>query len=135
MTNEIVRIARETSRLLRKNMTKAERILWNELRNRKFLGKRFLRQHPLFCEDEGRQKFFVADFYCHEDHLVIEVDGKSHEHQKEYDEARTLLISTKKIEVIRFKNEQIQQYLPEVLEIMRKFISTASVNSSPGPLP
>ncbi len=39
---------------LRKGMTEAERVLWDELKNRKLLGFKFRRQHPL--------KWFIADF-------------------------------------------------------------------------
>ncbi len=116
MNRMVVEAAREVSRQLRKCMTESERILWNELRNRKLLGKKFLRQHPLFCEYEGKPMFFVADFYCHEHRLVLEADGKSHEYQKEYDELRTFLINTKRIQVVRFKNEEIEHRLSDVLE-------------------
>ncbi|MBT7143143.1 MAG: DUF559 domain-containing protein, partial [Bacteroidetes bacterium] len=40
---------------LRKHMTKAELILWEELRNKKLLGLKFRRQHPI--------SRFIADFY------------------------------------------------------------------------
>ncbi len=118
----IAEAAREVSRQLRTRMTESERILWNEPRNRKLLGKKFLRQHPLFCQYEGKAKFFVADFYCHEHRLVLEADGKSHEYQKEYDELRTFLINTKRIQVVRFKNEEIQHSLSGVLEQLRQLL-------------
>ena len=68
---------------LRRTMTEAEIILWNELRNKKLNGYKFRRQHPI--------KNYVADFYCHEARLVVEVDGEIHkdESTKEYDEKRT----------------------------------------------
>lgn len=61
----------ENARLLRKVSTEAEDLLWQELRNRKLMGLKFRRQHPL--------KNFVADFYCAEKNLVIEVDGNVHQ--------------------------------------------------------
>jgi very-short-patch-repair endonuclease len=66
----------ETVRLLRRNQTLSEKILWQILRSRNFAGKNY----------QGKPGFFVADFYCHEKKLVIELDGKIHEKQKEYDE-------------------------------------------------
>ena len=68
---------------LRKDMTDAEKQLWQKLRKRQLQGFKFRRQHPLLQ--------FVADFYCHEAKLVIEVDGGYHqtEEQKELDEGRT----------------------------------------------
>ena len=60
---ETVELARE----LRKQMTPAERYLWERLRNRQFMGLKFRRQHPV--------EFFVVDFICIEKFLVVEVDG------------------------------------------------------------
>lgn len=55
---------------LRENMTPSELLLWQELKENK-LGVRFKPQHPL--------KYFIADFYCHQLKLVIEVDGEIHQ--------------------------------------------------------
>ncbi len=101
--------AKQLTRDLRKRQTVAEQTLWRELRQRELLGKKFLRQHPIFFDYQGRDAFFIADFYCHEHRLVIEIDGKSHEYQKEYDEFRTHIINAKGIRVVRFKNEEIEQ--------------------------
>ncbi len=56
---------------LKRSMTEVEKILWKELRNRKLNGHKFRRQHPI-----GQ---FIADFYCHEAKLVVEVDGEVHD--------------------------------------------------------
>jgi very-short-patch-repair endonuclease len=68
------------ARNLRKEATSEEKKVWNALRNRKVLNLKFRRQHVI----EG----FVVDFYCHELRLAIEIDGKIHKRQKEYDELR-----------------------------------------------
>lgn len=72
----------ETARLLRKQSTKAEKILWNELRNRKFNNLKIRRQHPI--------EKYVVDFFCYEKKLIIEVDGEIHDNynQIEYDTIR-----------------------------------------------
>ena len=66
---------------LRQNQTKAEEILWFELRNNK-LGAKFKRQHSIGG--------YIADFYCQKHKLIIELDGEIHESKenKEYDEVR-----------------------------------------------
>ena len=79
---------------LRKTMTKCERILWNELRNRKLSDCKFRRQHPI--------DIFIADFYCHKKRLVIEVDGEIHKQQKEYDIGRDAEMNDYGITVLRF---------------------------------
>jgi leucyl-tRNA synthetase len=82
------------ARQLRKNMTPEEKVLWQKLRNRNFHGLKFLRQHPLIYEEiNGKPLFFVPDFYCSEKKIVIEIDGKIHEFQKEYDERRAEILT------------------------------------------
>jgi very-short-patch-repair endonuclease len=101
----ITKLARE----LRKQQTPSEKILWNELRNRKLYGIKFFRQHPLVYEiDRGKIHFFIPDFYSAEQKLVIELDGKIHEYQKYYDQERDLIIKKMGLTVIRFKNEEVR---------------------------
>jgi very-short-patch-repair endonuclease len=98
------------ARTNRKDLTEAEQILWSALRGRKFLGFKFRRQHPI---DE-----FIADFYCHEKKLVIELDGGYHQSrsQAEYDEGRTFQLTELGITIIRFTNEEVITNLPTVLK-------------------
>jgi len=99
----------EFSKALRKAQTEAEDIIWQELRNRKLLGFKFRRQHPL--------NKYIADFYCYEAKLVIEIDGGIHNQleNREYDKNRSHELQRIGIEVIRFTNEQINCNLNEVL--------------------
>ena len=85
----------------------AEKKLWEILKNRQFLNLRFLRQHPIFYQFDNKKSFFVADFYCHELRLVIELDGPIHEKQKDYDQIRTEVLEFKNILVVRLTNEEI----------------------------
>ena len=97
------------ARKLRKEQTLSEKILWNELRNRKLYGVKFFRQHPLvYEEDRGIVHFFIPDFYSAEQKLVIELDGKIHEYQKNYDQERDFIIKKMGLTVIRFKNEEVR---------------------------
>jgi very-short-patch-repair endonuclease len=86
---------------LRKSTTEAEKILWNELKNRKLKGLKFRRQHPIH--------YYIADFYCHEKRLIIEIDGGIHEHEniQEHDENRTAELERLGITVIRFSNDEV----------------------------
>ncbi len=92
---------------LRKNQTSSESILWQCLRNRKLSGYKFNRQHPIKVNHDGKIGYYIADFYCHEKSLVIEVDGKIHENQKEYDEYRTFVINQLGIRVLRIENAEL----------------------------
>jgi very-short-patch-repair endonuclease len=97
------------AKVLRKTMTDAEKLLWNALRNRRLNGFKFRKQHPI--------KRFIADFYCHEARLVIEVDGDIHNDisKKEYDSGRTFELAEYNIRVIRFDNWEVLNEINMVL--------------------
>ncbi|RMF57459.1 MAG: endonuclease domain-containing protein [Calditrichaeota bacterium] len=116
----LIQIAKQRCRELRKNQTRAEKIFWEAVRNRRFLGLKFNRQHPLFFDYEGKETFYIADFYCHEKKVVIELDGEIHDYQRRRDEYRTFIIEMLGIKVIRFGNKEIENHLQNVLERLRK---------------
>jgi len=112
--------AKQLARDLRKRQTPSEDNLWKSLRNRQFLDKKFLRQHPIFFYYGHGETFIIADFYCREDRLVVEIDGASHEYQKEYDTFRTHMVNDLGIKVVRFKNDEIEGDLRKVLERLKE---------------
>ena len=85
---KLAAVAKATCRELRRNSTAAEQLFWTRVRDRKFRGLKFYRQHPIFVDNDGRETFFVADFYCHEYRLAVAIDGKVHDDQKEHDKVR-----------------------------------------------
>ncbi len=113
-------VATQLCRDLRKRQTNAEKIFWQAVRDRKFLGWKFYRQYPLFFDYLGKETFFIADFFCHEQSLVVEIDGKIHDHRKDHDQLRTFIINMIGIEVIRFRNEEIENDLSGVLMRLSK---------------
>lgn len=100
----------ELIRVFRKHPTKAEVILWECLRDRRLTGFKFRRQHPI-----GR---YVADFYCHEARLIIEVDGEIHvqSEQREYDRVRQAELEAQGLKVLRFKNDRVLFETEQVLK-------------------
>ena len=95
------------ARELRQTMTDAEQMLWKELRNRKFLGLKFVRQHPLIYQVINNQpRYFIADFACYEKRLIIEVDGEIHDFQKEDDEHREDILKSLDFNILRIKNDE-----------------------------
>jgi very-short-patch-repair endonuclease len=124
------KIARQLARELRNNPTKAEIKLWQHLRDRQFMGFKFLRQHPIFMIVDGVKRFFIADFYCHELFLVVEVDGEIHRKQRDYDEMRTHLLNDKRMNVIRFSNDDVLNNINIVL--MRLKDKVEQINSDKG---
>jgi len=99
---------------LRRNMTIAEKILWQELRSKKILNLTFRRQHPV--------NMFIADFYCHKARLVIEIDGSIHEVEgsREKDKGREDEFEKFGIKTIRFTNNEIFESLCRVIEDIKK---------------
>ncbi len=105
----LVQNAREN----RKEPTKAEMLLWEELRDKK-LGVKIRRQHYI-----GN---YIADFASLEKRLVIELDGGYHDslEQSELDAARTLELEQKHLfKVIRFSNEEVISDIESVLSQVR----------------
>jgi ATP-dependent DNA helicase RecG len=92
------KIIKEMRDFVKSNPTKAEQIMWEYLRNKK-TGHKIRRQHIV--------DVFITDFVCLRKKVVIEVDGKIHLKQKEYDEMRTVRLNELGYEVIRFKNEEV----------------------------
>ncbi len=121
LTNDprLRKIAKQICRDLRNNQTKAELTFWNAVRNRKILGYKFYRQYPLFFDYLGKETFFVADFFCFEKRLVIELDGKIHNYQIGRDKLREYLIKMMGIEVVRYRNDEIENNLNMVLEKLK----------------
>jgi very-short-patch-repair endonuclease len=116
----LANLVKQTARMLRKEQTEAESVLWRCLKDRKQMGKKILRQHPIVFKWEGRKRFFVADFYCHEARLVIEIDGDVHENRKEHDESREHLINCMGLKVIRYKNKSVLKDLTGTLKDIKK---------------
>ena len=115
MDNTVGQIARELARELRNHPTEAELLLWEKIRKRKLKGFKFLRQHPLFFNVNNQKRFFIADFYCYELKLIIEVDGKIHLRQKERDRTRDELFGCRDFNVLHVTNEQIFNNLKWVI--------------------
>lgn len=122
MKEERKNLIKETVRNLRRGCTKSEKLLWEAVRNRKINSKKFQRQYPIKFEIFNHKRFFIPDFYCHECKLAVELDGKIHEHQKDYDEMRTHIINNIGIKVIRFTNEDIENNLEKVLLTIKKYL-------------
>jgi len=97
----------ETARLLRKDMTYYEKLLWEKLKGKQICGVRIRRQHPI--------DIFIADFYCHEARLVIEIDGEIHNQHNEYDDGRTAEMEKFSIKVIRFNNDEVVNNIEGVI--------------------
>lgn len=104
---------KERRRELRNNLTPAEATLWKFLQRRQLMGKKFRRQHSVGP--------YILDFYCPEEKLAIELDGRYHFTTPGvvYDEQRTSYLSQQGIRVIRFENDEVFNATEAVLETIK----------------
>ncbi len=105
------------SKELRKRMTKEEKILWGRLRNRKLEGYKFRRQHSILIERLDIEGFYVADFYCCEKKLLLELDGGIHNslENKRNDISKDQTLIEEGFKILRIKNIEIHLSLEIVL--------------------
>jgi very-short-patch-repair endonuclease len=101
---------------LRRNLTKAEAIVWQKLRCKQVENCKFRNQYSV--------SQFVLDFYSPEIKLGIEIDGESHfqEGAAPYDEERQIFIESAGISFLRFTNNEVYQNLNGVLEVIAQKI-------------
>jgi very-short-patch-repair endonuclease len=113
----------EIAKSLRKRMTSAEKVLWQILKAKKIVGMKFRRQHPI--------AWYIADFYCHEIRLVIEIDGPIHEcrERKEQDEGRTGIMNQYDIIVIRFTNDDVLNRPGRVIRRIKEVVNARLAKS------
>ena len=108
---------KEKRRELRRNMTKAEVLLWLQLKNRQLLGQRVLRQYSVGS--------YVLDFYIPKIKLAIEVDGATHctEEELAYDRHRQTVIESLGITFVRCTNLDVYADMNGVLERLRNKVN------------
>jgi len=111
------------ARDLRKNQTPAEIKMWEKLRNRKLRGIKFLRQHPILVNQyDGKNIFYIADFYYSEKKLVVEIDGLIHSLQIDYDKARDIIMNELGLSVLRITIDEVEKSVYEVLNKIKEYL-------------
>lgn len=117
---------KELRKKLRHNQSDPERILWENLRNRKVLGLKFRRQVTILN--------YTVDFFCHESNLIIEVDGSHHFTNKSVlkDKERDRRLTLEGYTVLRFSSVEIFQYLYYVIKFIEHWHFQNKKVSKPG---
>ena len=114
---------------LKKNPTEAEIIIWEYLKNKK-TGHKIRRQHIV--------DNFIADFICLPKKLIIEIDGKIHKFQKEYDQMRTERLTELGFQIIRFTNDEVKtdpiKVYTQIKQILNNLIDPAMLSLNQTPL-
>jgi len=122
--------ALERVRKLRRDSTPVETKLWQALRGRRLADAKFRRQVWIGP--------YIADFFCLDAGLVIELDGSQHAEQADYDERRSAYLASKGLRVLRVWNNEVEANIEGVLiaiaDALR--VPSPSHSASPsGPLP
>jgi len=112
------------SKLLRKNSTEAEKLLWRHLRAKRMLGFKFRRQQPI-----GR---YIVDFACFEKRIVIELDGGQHAENIKQDKMRDDFLKSEGFRVLRIWNNELFEDIDGVLETI---MNECDISPSPQPSP
>ena len=105
---------RNRAKELRNQATRAERLLWWHLCEKKVLGFKFRRQHPLGP--------YILDFVCLSKKIIIELDGESHKAQRIYDAERSRWLLLNGFKVLRFWNNDVMKSPFSVVDRIKKEI-------------
>ena len=113
------------ARQLRRKETWAEKLMWRWLRDRRFTGYKFRRQHPVGD--------YSLDFFCQEARLNIELDGSQHgfPDQRQHDQEREKFLIHLGIKTLRFWNSRLRREERSVREMIWNELQARA----PHPLP
>ncbi len=120
----------ETARELRKNITEAEKELWEVIRDRKLGGHKFYRQRPIYYKANDKIFFYIADFCCEELKLVIEVDGGYHAETEEQDLLRDQTLLGLGYITIRLTNNQIMRDIESTISTIVEKVKLLKTKTS-----
>jgi very-short-patch-repair endonuclease len=119
-------VLKALARALRKNMTRAEALLWTKLKGKQMVGYDFDRQRPM---DE-----YIVDFYCKELRLAIEIDGWSHAVKGAHDVARQKRLESLGVRFLRFTEQEVVADLQSVADQIEMWIQRQTARiPTPGP--
>jgi very-short-patch-repair endonuclease len=104
----VSKLTRDRAIEFRHNPTCPERLLWSVLRGRQLDGLKFRRQHPI--------EPYAVDYYCADERLVVELDGKRHNDSAEYDRRRSACLAELGLTVFRVTNDEVLTNLDGVAE-------------------
>lgn len=113
------------AREFRQDETWAEKLMWRWLRDRRFSGYKFRRQHPV--------GIYYLDFYCEEAKLAVEVDGFGHGHpdQQHHDAEREGFLQSHGIKTLRFWNSHLRRNAQSIRDTIFRELQARA----PHPLP
>ena len=124
-----IKDAKAKQKILRRDPTDAESVIWSKLRNKEFKGYKFYRQYGI--------GYYVADFYCPKLSLAIEIDGASHysESGLAYDDTRTKYFLSVGVRMLRFTNIDVLKNIQGVMETLWELTPPSAIFKPTPPSP
>ncbi len=107
---------------MRQALTDAEKLVWGKLRDRRFENLKFRRQHPI--------PPYIADFFCEELKLIIELDGG--QHSEDSDRIRTNFLQNHDYRVLRFWNNDVLTNIEGVMTKIKEETDSLSPRERAG---
>ena len=101
---------KERARALRKAGNLSEVLFWNQVKNKQFKGLDFDRQKII-----GN---YIVDFYCANCHVVVEIDGSSHDDKQEYDAERDAFLESLGLRIIHIPVADVMNNMGAVIEML-----------------
>jgi very-short-patch-repair endonuclease len=95
---------------MRNNPTEPEKRLWSALRARQFFEYKFRRQDVI--------GFRIVDLFCPARGLAVEIDGDTHEHERDLARDQRMLREFG-FRVVRFTNEDVMRNVDGVLTALK----------------
>src|SRR5215470_1355910 len=108
-------LQRSRARVLRSDMTEAERRVWRQLRAHRFQGASFRRQFPIGS--------YIVDFVCLDARLIVEIDGGQHA-EAERDLQRDEWLRSQGFRILRFWNDDVLRNLRGALARISEALSS-----------
>jgi very-short-patch-repair endonuclease len=120
---------RNFARSLHNESTDAEKRLWQLLRAEQLRGHKFRRQAAIGP--------YIVDFVCFSPKLIFELDGPQHFDPDaiEHDVRRSTWLSSGGFQVIRVRNQQLDENIHTVVEMIERALEALSAQKNPPPQP
>ena len=113
----------------RRKKTAAESVFWRIVRNRRFHNKKFSRQRVIHWRDgHDCTQYYIADFYCHEHRLIVELDGSSHIGREASDRLRDERLGQIGYHVFRIQNDYVLDHWEMVEWALNSLLSRLTIS-------
>jgi len=105
--------AKDQAISIRGELSPPERLMWSAMRGKKISGLHFRKQSPIGV--------YIADFYCHQARLVVEVGGREHQgDRKLHDTSRDRWMEDRGIQVLRVRAVDVFENLEGVVRTIER---------------